>query len=306
MSPPEFWPRFPISEVGNWANRYQYADDAKVERVGRRAARRGCYRLADLLVVAQWKTRGRSARYCEVNADSDVRRATAFALTTTDERERVAALVRLHGVQLPTASVLLHIALADRFPIIDYRALWSLGVDDPPASYSFDYWWAYVEACRSLKAAANVDMRRLDRGLWQFSKEHQPPRHASSAEHAPAARRTHPASPVLDAGSERAMDKDFNVPAYTRLVAAAIEGRLIVYSDVAGRGQVARYLYRIAQYEKAHSRPPLTALVVHKQDGRPGQGFRTAMEQVGYVRPGESDPDLWRRAVRDVFAYWKP
>ena len=103
------------------------------------------------------------------------------------------------------------------------------------------------------------------------------------------------------------MDKDFNVAAYVRVVAAAIEGRTITYSEVAGRGQIARYLYRIANYEKAHGRPPLTAIVVHKQDGRPGQGFLIAMEQVGYKRrPGESDEDLWARACADVFAYWRP
>ena len=102
------------------------------------------------------------------------------------------------------------------------------------------------------------------------------------------------------------MDKDFNVAAYVLVVAAAIEGRTITYSEVAARGQVARYLYRIANYEKAHGRPPLTAIVVHKQDGRPGQGFRIAMEQVGYAKTGESDEDLWARACAEVFAYWRP
>ena len=68
-----------------------------------------------------------------------------------------------------------------------------------------------------------------------------------------------------------------------------------------------RDLYRIADYEKAHRRPPLTAIVVHKQGGRPGEGFEIAMANVGYkAKPGETPDDLWRRAVADVFAYWKP
>lgn len=102
------------------------------------------------------------------------------------------------------------------------------------------------------------------------------------------------------------MDRDFSVEAYTRLITAAIEGRLISYSDVAGRRMVGTYLYRIARYEKEHARPPLTAIVVHKQDGRPGEGFRTAMEQSGYAKPGETDDALWQRAVADVFRYWQP
>ena len=128
-SVPAFRLRFPLEEVGYWADRYQYADDAEVEEIGKQAGLAGRYTLADLLAIASWKTRGRSRRYVEMNTDGEVRDATTLALATSDERERVAALVHLHGVQLPTASVLLHLALADLFPIIDYRALWSLGID---------------------------------------------------------------------------------------------------------------------------------------------------------------------------------
>lgn len=104
---------------------------------------------------------------------ADVRTATARALATDDERERVTVLIRLHGVQLPTASVLLHLARPNLFPIIDFRALWSLGIDEALTSYGFRFWWAYVTACRSLATDAGVTMRRLDRALWQYSNEHQ-------------------------------------------------------------------------------------------------------------------------------------
>ena len=180
-SVPAFRLRFPLAEVGCWADRYQYADDAEVELIGKRAGQTGWYTLADLLNVARWKTRGRSVHFCEENSDSLVRRARALALATSDERERIAALVALRGVRVPTASVLLHLALGDAFPIVDYRALWSLSVDEPPAAYSFDYWWGYVETCRSLRARADLNMRTFDRGLWQFSKEHQPPRSSRGA-----------------------------------------------------------------------------------------------------------------------------
>ena len=88
-------------------------------------------------------------------------------------RLRIGVLTLLDGVQMPTASVLLHLAHRDPYPIIDYRALWSLGVDAPPTPYSFAFWEAYTRACRSLARAANVSMRTLDRALWQYSKERQ-------------------------------------------------------------------------------------------------------------------------------------
>lgn len=60
----------------------------------------------------------------------------------------------------------------DLYPILDYRALWSLGIDPPPA-YDFPFWRAYTLACRELAAGAGVSMRDLDRALWQYSKENQ-------------------------------------------------------------------------------------------------------------------------------------
>lgn len=59
------------------------------------------------------------------------------------------------------------------YPIIDYRALWSLGLEQKGAYYTFDDWWTYVESCRDLSEQAGVDMRTFDRALWQYSKESQ-------------------------------------------------------------------------------------------------------------------------------------
>jgi len=151
--PTEFRLRFPLKDVRYWADRYAYADDSEVEVIGEAAGAAGCYTRDQFLRVAKWKS-PRSQPLCAKNADSSVREATARALSTTDERERVRVLGALHGVQLPTASVLLHLARGADFPIIDYRALWSLGVDEAPNSYSFVYWWAYTQACRHLAAEA--------------------------------------------------------------------------------------------------------------------------------------------------------
>ena len=56
------------------------------------------------------------------------------------------------------------------YPILDVRALASLGVTAPPR-YTFPFWWAYTTFTRSLSRQTGLSMRDLDRGLWQFSKD---------------------------------------------------------------------------------------------------------------------------------------
>jgi hypothetical protein len=66
----------------------------------------------------------------------------------------------------------LHFGHTDQYPILDYRALWSLAVDPPPP-YSFSIWWRYVEFCRTLAKKCDVSVRTLDKALWQYSNENQ-------------------------------------------------------------------------------------------------------------------------------------
>ena len=155
------------------AGRYGYADDAKVEAAGDRARRRGYYLLGEFLLITDWKT-GRSRSRVRRNSAAAVEDATKLALSTSDEELRVGVLTVLHGVAMPTASVLLHLAHHDPYPILDFRALWSLGVDHIPSTWTFPFWTTYVAECRRLANAAGVAMRVLDRALWQYSKEQQP------------------------------------------------------------------------------------------------------------------------------------
>jgi hypothetical protein len=171
--PTEFRPRFPVAEVMFWAARYSDADDAEVEAMGRAARARGWYTRDEFLTVTRWKT-PRSRSKCESNDEASVEAATRLALSTPDEQIRIESFSRLRGVAYPTASVLLHFACPDAYPIIDVRALWSLGWDSPPMSCTFAFWWEYTVACRSLAKNAGVTVRTLNRALWQYSKEHQP------------------------------------------------------------------------------------------------------------------------------------
>jgi hypothetical protein len=96
--------------------------------------------------------------------------ATGRALGTNDEAARMTALLELEGVGVPTASTLLYFVFPERYPILDVRALESLGVK-PRSQYPLAFWLGYLEACRALAATRGVSVRTLDKALWQFSKE---------------------------------------------------------------------------------------------------------------------------------------
>lgn len=179
----EFSLRFPRSEVPEWAKRYSYPDDDRILEIGERSRGAGYYTRCDFLDVCEWKTRGRPRRHYQRNSEEDVRRVTATALSSADEPTRLWTLVApagLIGVQMPTASVLLHLASSDprsavtadkAYPIIDFRALWCLNCEKRRDTFKF--WWDYVQACRALAVECGVSMRDLDRALWEYSNQNQ-------------------------------------------------------------------------------------------------------------------------------------
>jgi hypothetical protein len=165
--------RFPIAEVEAFADRYSYADDSIVlEKIGPAAKEQRYLTRQQLLELAHWKS-PRIVPKCGKNDAEFVEEVTGKALQSKHERFRVEALRMLNGVDWPMASVILHFCHGDRYPILDYRALWSLRVHPVPR-YSYALWEEYTKVTRELAAEAGVSMRVLDRALWQYSKENQP------------------------------------------------------------------------------------------------------------------------------------
>ena len=125
----------------------------------------------DLQADAQWKS-PRSAGHIKANPPGVVEEVTGFALGACHERARIETLTILNGLGWPTASVILHFFHEDRYPILDFRALESLSFDVSSDSvYCLDLWWKYVRYTRKLAERSGLDMRDLDRALWQYSKE---------------------------------------------------------------------------------------------------------------------------------------
>lgn len=171
---PEFTLQFPLEQVPEYAARYPYEDDLEALAVGRAARDRGYYTLNEFVTACRWKT-PRSGPLVAENSADVVKAQTGVALSpTAGERQRLDALRALRGVEWATASVLLHLAYPERYPILDKRALHALGVP-PSSAYSFRFWEAYVTACLGLAERAGVDGRTLDQALWQWSKEQEVP-----------------------------------------------------------------------------------------------------------------------------------
>jgi len=164
--------RFKQEEIRSLAEDYSYGDQTAEERVvneiGPRALQAGFYKRADFLELCYWKS-PRSRPRCKENEEAFIKEVTGIALACRQERLRIEVLTLLRGVSWPTASVLLHFGHRERYPILDFRALWSLEID-VPVNYNFEFWWDYVVICRELASKYSVDMRTLDRALWQYSK----------------------------------------------------------------------------------------------------------------------------------------
>lgn len=164
--------RFDGGEIGHWASRYEYPGEKELIRdLVPIVKRRGHLRKDEFLEVCKWKTT-RSQSKCRKNPSQLIEDITAISLRTNNDILKIGVLNILNGVSWPTASVFLHFFDEERYPILDVRALWSLSIDDPPP-YNFQFWIEYVQYCRQLADKYGVDMRTLDRALWQYSKENQ-------------------------------------------------------------------------------------------------------------------------------------
>lgn len=170
-STPEFKLQFDPKEISRLAKAFSYDtlidEDRFTSEIKPRVAERGYVPYEDFLLICEWKTQ-RSKSRVKTNSAALVEEATRLAFSAKDEKLRIEILTLLNGVEYPTASVLLHFLHTDPYPILDIRALEALGVDKP-SIYHFGFWWSYTTFCRDMAKVQGVDMRTLDRALWQWS-----------------------------------------------------------------------------------------------------------------------------------------
>lgn len=174
MSDVSFNLKFHVKEIDFYASRYSYGrSELEVIENAEQIKNRGYLTKKELQIIGEWKTPRSKSRIAS-NAEDYIKEITQIAFGTNNEKLRIEILNLLTGVSWPTASVLLHFYHIDRYPIIDFRALYSLSCEHiKPQNYKFEFWQEYTEFTRGLAEQANVDIRTLDQALWQYSKENQ-------------------------------------------------------------------------------------------------------------------------------------
>ena len=127
--------------------------------------------LEDLHAVGQWKAGGRLRHLIDRNEENKVLRVSRAAFAETNEQLRIERLTELVGVSWPMASTILHFVFPERYPIIDIRAMNTLGGPDP-AGFDIEKWKMYFELCRKTAKEYGVSLRDLDRALWTYDYCH--------------------------------------------------------------------------------------------------------------------------------------
>lgn len=164
--------RFRRNRIKCWASRYSYSQGyAEAVAVGRTARKRGYLTKNELIQFFDWKTGGRGRSRCLKNTRAYVKEVTRTSFSTSNARLQIEVLALLDGVDLRVASAILHLVFPRKYPIMDYRALWSLGIKKP--KYNFELWDSYCNYCKKTAQENHVGLRTLDRALWQFSKERE-------------------------------------------------------------------------------------------------------------------------------------
>lgn len=169
---------FSRMEVLEYARKYdcKYATkyDSLVEQKLKGWLKKYKYLTRDKFIkLGLWKSRRPKKRYeSQENDDLTVKEITGFAVRTRSERARVESLTILKGVSFPVSSVILHFAFPNKYPILDFRVIWSLGWKQPK-NYDFSFWKKYFTYLRKLSKKYKVDLRTLDKALWVYSKENQ-------------------------------------------------------------------------------------------------------------------------------------
>lgn len=142
-------------ELANWFDQHKYLDRDHLIKLGR------------------WKSPRALKQYkSELNTEERLKEITAFALSSKDEYIRIMCPQLIKGISWGVASVILHFAYPDDYMIIDFRAVWSLGLEEPK-QYTFEYWIDYTNQVRKIAKECNITLRQLDKALWQYSKENQ-------------------------------------------------------------------------------------------------------------------------------------
>ncbi|EKD94262.1 MAG: hypothetical protein ACD_26C00145G0005 [uncultured bacterium] len=138
-------------ELRDWFKKNRYLNKKKFIKLGR------------------WKSERQIKNY-KRNSNLIIEEITKLSFKTENEEIRIKILMVLHGVSYPVASVILHFAFPDKYPILDFRVVESLGWKQPEY-YSFNFWQKYCKRLRNISKKLKLPLRIIDKALWEYSKQ---------------------------------------------------------------------------------------------------------------------------------------
>ena len=151
-----------------------FRGEARLKRAiaARRRSGRPFLTLAILEALARWKS-PRILPLIRRNSPLAVRQAARLVQAARDEAARLGALLALRGVGIPVASVVLHFAFPNRYPVLDVNvlaALQRLGVRERFPNTP-EGWLRFCAELRRLRSRYRVSLRTLDKALWMLGSQ---------------------------------------------------------------------------------------------------------------------------------------
>lgn len=144
------------------------AKDENAFRAGS-ALRSGSDILTNLKIIVEWKLesfrRFKFEALLDENSEEEMADAVRLAVEAKTKKSSIAVLTGLFGVGIPVASAILTTMFPRCYTVIDKRALTSL--KHPRNDGTICFYLQYLAECHRLAALYKVDLRTLDRALWQ-------------------------------------------------------------------------------------------------------------------------------------------
>jgi hypothetical protein len=165
--------KFPLKDVDKYSKEYKYNENLETKilnEIKPSVQKKGFLTKEEFLTVCEWKSQ-RIRKQVNKNDERIIKDISLIAFKTSNEQLRIELFTILSGVNFPVASVFLHFFHKEKYPIIDWRALASLGIPRKKNPvYKFDFWNNYVIFCRNISGKSGKNMREVDKALWAFSK----------------------------------------------------------------------------------------------------------------------------------------
>lgn len=161
---------FQVAQIRDLAARSTISSKvAGLAEIGERARTAGYYSKEDFSILCR---ETHASKICRRNSADAVVWFTGISLSSDSEQERIESLMRLSGVSWVTASVLLHFAFENQYPVVSWETIWLwLPEYCGKPSIDFGFWLEYMRCSQKLCSVSGVSMRQLHLAMWQFTAE---------------------------------------------------------------------------------------------------------------------------------------